>query len=273
MMDATRNQGNETQILANLYAEVKLTDGLKFKSIVEARQRDNNSLNHTKKYDFGLEYTNAYNFASESMDLEKFWQIENTLSYEKMIGKHSINAFIGQSASKFNTKSFNAYRRNLPDGIWSLNAGTTGTNDQSSGGSSGESTLDSYFGRAIYSYDNRYSITASMRRDGSSRFGKLNPYGNFPSFSAYWNVANETFFKNLGTPVTELKFRGSWGKNGNQEIGDYQYIANIDPTGVDYGNNTGIWNGTIERKHGFAEPEMGSNFPNQRRARPGPVER
>ena len=93
-----------------------------------------------------------------------------------------------------------------------------------SGGPAYEHTLSSYFFRANYNYDERYMAEVTVRRDGSSRFGKNNRYATFPSFSLGWNVINEPYFK-APKWLSTLKLRGSWGKNGNDNIGDFTYAA------------------------------------------------
>ncbi|MBK6390309.1 MAG: TonB-dependent receptor [Saprospiraceae bacterium] len=80
------------------------------------------------------------------------------------------------------------------------------------------------FSQLSYAYDSRYVLSASVRRDGSSRFGPNNRWGTFPSVSAAWNIANEHFFKNI-TLISSLKLRASWGQLGNQEIGVYPYSS------------------------------------------------
>jgi TonB-linked SusC/RagA family outer membrane protein len=163
----------------------------------------------------------------------------------KTIGeKHSINAVIGQTSYDDSYSWFSSGKKGMPDGIWSMSAGTK---DAAASSSSSESTMTSYLGRLIYSYDNRYIFTGTYRRDGSSRFSKANRWGNFPSLSAAWNVANESFFKKLNTPISELKVRTSWGQLGNQEIGNYKYIASI-TSAISYGvgdPNT-LWVGNIQ---------------------------
>jgi len=241
LIDNNHGYNAETNIMVNLYGEVKLAEGLKYKCNVEVADISGNFSERQKKYDLGPGNKYVDNYVSNSMFTNKFWQVENTLSYEKIIAqKHSINAFIGQSASDSKYAYFSASRRGMPDGLWAMDAGSAA--NQSNGGNYKENTLTSYFGRVIYSFDNRYSFTGVFRRDGSSRFGKLNSWGNFPSLAANWNVANEPFFKNLATPVSELKIRGSWGRLGNQEIGDYTYMAAIS-SGLNFSNNAAVWNG------------------------------
>ena len=202
--------------------------------------------NLTKKaYDVGTFYSNDANSTYMQSGLTKYWQLENTLSYVKTIAqKHSINAVIGQTSYKNSYSWFSAGKRGMPDDIWSMSAGTK---DASASSTSTESTMISYLGRLIYSYDNRYIFTGTMRRDGSSRFSDSSRWGNFPSLSFAWNAGNETFFKTFNTPISELKVRSSWGKLGNQELDDYMYLASI-TSAISYGvgqPNT-LWVGNIQ---------------------------
>ena len=90
-----------------------------------------------------------------------------------------------------------------------------------------EHRLSSLFGRVSYNYDERYMLQATIRRDGSSRFGPNNKWGTFPSFSLGWNVTNEPFFQKAkeAAKLSNLKVRFSWGKNGNEQIGDFAYTV------------------------------------------------
>ncbi|MDO4163266.1 MAG: TonB-dependent receptor [Bacteroides sp.] len=100
-------------------------------------------------------------------------------------------------------------------------------------------TMISYFTRLNYNYDNRYYITASFRGDASSLFGPENRWGYFPSVSVAWTMSNEDFYKNLFGDTSSLKWRASWGMSGNNNIGNYQYTAEMSsPTGVVFGNGT-----------------------------------
>src|SRR5690606_31108506 len=105
-------------------------------------------------------------------------------------------------------------------------------------GSLARSVLTSVLGRAFYSYKDRYLITATIRRDGSSRFGPDNRYGNFPSVSAGWNVAEESVLKNNVSWLDQLKVRGGYGGLGNQESANYQYSSSI-TTGINYPDGDG----------------------------------
>jgi len=231
--------------LINMYAEVKLIDGLKYKFNVGITGTEYQQESTRQAYDVGTFYHNQYNTNYMQSGLTKYWQLENTLSYVKTFGeKHSINAVIGQTSYDENYSWFSAAKEGMPNGIWSMSAGTT---NPASSSSSSENTMTSYLGRVIYSFDNRYIFTGTFRRDGSSRFSQTNRWGNFPSLSAAWNVANESFFKKLETPISEFKLRSSWGQLGNQEIGNYSYTASITPA-ISYGigqPNT-LWVGNIQ---------------------------
>jgi TonB-linked SusC/RagA family outer membrane protein len=156
--------------------------------------------------------------------------IENTLNYDKIIRKHSIQALLGQSFRQGNV----VLRESRSEGFTMpyypvIDNGAT----KSSKGSELKNTLASFFGRVDYSYDDRYLLRATIRRDGSSRFAPTNRYGNFPSASVGWKIHNEKFWHVSKSIVSELKLRASYGKLGNQEIGDYQFQGIIN-SGVVY---------------------------------------
>ena len=170
------------------------------------------------------------------------WQIENTLTYSKTIGRHSFDLVAGQSAMKFKGDELGGSHWNLinPDKP-SINYTTGGniglTTDENDvitgatsyvgvwGGPYIEHRLASYFGRLSYNYDERYMFQATLRRDGSSRFGTNNRFGTFPSASVGWNVTNEQFMSGTSDLISNLKLRASWGKNGNDNIGDFAYTT------------------------------------------------
>ncbi len=146
--------------------------------------------------------------------------IENTLAYDKNFDKHSISVLLGQSFREGRS----LLRESRSEGFTIpyypvINNGTT----RSSNGSEFKNTLSSYFGRANYSFDDRYLLSASLRRDGSSRFAPSNRFGYFPAASVGWNISNENFWNVSKGIVTQLKLRASYGKLGNDNIADYQY--------------------------------------------------
>ena len=170
------------------------------------------------------------------------WQIENTLTYDKIFGKHTIGVVLGQSALKTKGTELGGSHWNLVNTSKpSLNYTTGGDLELSTdadgkitgakslvgawGGPYVEHHLSSLFARLSYNYDERYMAQFTIRRDGSSRFGANNKYGTFPSFSLGWNVMNENFMKSTNNWLNNLKVRFSWGKNGNDNIGDFAYTT------------------------------------------------
>lgn len=143
---------------------------------------------------------------------------ENTLTYNFNIKDHSFTVLAGQSYQKIqlNQKSYNL--SGFPDnGVEPKNQIETASERTTQSSSAIENELQSFFGRLNYGYDNKYLVTATMRADGSSKFGKNNRYGYFPSVALGWNITKEDFLQDSET-VNNLKLRASWGKTGSQEI-------------------------------------------------------
>lgn len=156
------------------------------------------------------------------------WQIENLLSYDKTIGDHSFNIILGQSAKESRGYYLGGSRNHIInyDRPWiDASTGLAADGDMSTWGApQAKSRLASYFARASYDFDARYMIQFTIRRDGSSRFGSNNHWATFPSVSAGWNIMNEKFMEKADW-LNNFKLRASWGKNGNENIGNFQYVA------------------------------------------------
>lgn len=225
-------QKNGIDILLNAFAEVDLgLKGLKYKFNVGIDKKTRRNYNYTYPYNFGSQSSNNVTQLREGTDWQNLWMIENTLHYDNTFGKHNLSALLGYSAQRDNSRSFSAGRNSLPNLIYVIDAGDPAT--ATTGGSAWANTLVSMFARFMYSYDDRYMLSASIRRDGSSKFADGHRYGNFPSVSAGWNMMNEEFFSNLKNTVNELKIRASYGVLGNLNgIGNYD-TQSI----VQYGNN------------------------------------
>ena len=241
-----------TSILANAYAEVTLLPGLKYKLNLGYTNAFGSNYDYYKRFKVGSLFAHPTNDLSLSKDQNVLVLLENTINYDKHFGKHSVQALAGYTFQKNTYKYVSAGRTDLPDGISNIDAGAGAS---SSSGNSAESDLLSVLGRIIYSYDNRYLLTASIRRDGSSRFGSAYRYGNFPSVAVGWNLSNEKFFEPLSNRISSLKLRGSYGELGNQEIGNYQYSAAI-ASNINYvsGIDQAKWFGTIQTS--FASPNI-----------------
>lgn len=165
------------------------------------------------------------------------WQIENVLMYDKTIGEHSFSIILGQSAKQSSGSYLSGSRNYIIDynrPYIDASTGQAADGDQTAGGAPNvKSKLASYFGRVSYNYDERYMIQATIRRDGSSRFGSNNHWATFPSVSVGWNIMNESFLRAQSQWLNNAKLRFSWGKNGNENIGNFQYIA-LAATGNNY---------------------------------------
>lgn len=241
-----------TSILVNAYGQVNIVPGLDYKLNLGYTNSFGTSSDYFKRNVVGTLFAHPTNDISLSKDQNVQVLLENTLNYDKQFGKHSVQALVGYTYQK-NTYSYtSASRTDLPDGIRNIDAGA---GVSTAGGNGTESSLLSLLGRVIYSYDSRYLLTASIRRDGSSRFGSSYRYGNFPSIAVGWNIANESFFADLKDKISTLKLRASYGELGNQQIGDYLYAAAV-ASNVNYvtGEDQHKWFGAIQTA--FASPDI-----------------
>lgn len=245
--------------------DLQLWDNLKFRSSfsVDMAFWGNDGAVKSLYYFSGnnkQEHTSASSYKAQNST----WQIENLLMYDKTFGKHTIGVVLGQSSSRYKGNSLSGNRWMLtnvnkpsidyatgnidfsyvldaagnvmrfkqdangnfvvdPAGSPIINGATV---QYGTGGSIwAEHRLASVFGRVSYDYDERYMVQATLRRDGSSRFGANNKYGTFPSVSVGWNIMNEKFMASTKDWLSNLKVRASWGKNGNENIGNFNFTA------------------------------------------------
>lgn len=211
-----------TRILANASAEYKLTDALKINVLLGATS------NNTKGSAFAPQLPVFFNTAATGSDNASSgydWLAEYTANYSKTFGRHTISALAGytvqEDVSDSNFLSSNNYPNNLVSSLSAVSGIiTTGT------ASRGEWSIVSQLARVNYNYSGKYFVTASIRRDGSSRFGANNKYGVFPSAALAWRVSDEDFFKDVHF-VSSLKLRASYGKTGNNNIGNYASLSTI----------------------------------------------
>lgn len=153
------------------------------------------------------------------------WITETTLNYTKSLGQHNLTGLIGYSTQRETFESSvltsNRYPNNLVPTLSAVSGLLTGGSSNIA-----EWSLLSYLGRVNYNYNSKYYLTASLRTDGSSRFGAENKFGLFPSVALAWRVSDENFMKEIRM-VNELKLRASYGKTGNNNIGNYDHLATI----------------------------------------------
>lgn len=237
------------KIFANLYAQIELFKGLKYKLNLTPDFSFERYKNYLNKYDFGLA-TNSITQLTERQRRRRNILVENLLTFDRTFGEHKISALAGYTYQDSRFRHIQAYGEGLPQGLEEIDAATT---NRSNEGNSWRSVLTSILGRVFYSYQNKYLFTATIRRDGSSKFGKNNRYGYFPSFSLGWNVAEEKFMENVHW-LDQLKLRGGYGVLGNQEIDNYQYSSTI-TTGINYPDGNGsLLQGAFPKN--FANPDI-----------------
>lgn len=227
----------------NAFGELKILPGLKLRS----------TLGYTMQYDVGSNYTpvyylNATNFTlvsgtSKSSAESKYLNFENTLTYTKTIQKNNFSALIGNTLNTGKgTNLFGSKNGLLYDdpNFAYLDLAKDNLSASASGGAF-HSGLLSYFARVNYDYDNKYMASAVFRADGSFRFGPNNKFGYFPSFSAGWNAKKEDFLQDVAW-INYLKLRASWGRTGNDNIGDYRFVSTINTYARNYYFGSNIQN-------------------------------
>ncbi|WP_443939875.1 SusC/RagA family TonB-linked outer membrane protein [Pedobacter sp. MW01-1-1] len=253
--------GNRSSYNAN--ASYKIIDGLSFKANLGMQT-------YNEKYDYYLPtslsngnnppYSTAAITAANAV-AQTLGQVDQlgefTLNYNKTFGKHKLDALAGYSAQKtqsdFINVSASGFQNDKIGEITDKGADAgffTLITDGSSKTAKSTNTLLSYFGRFSYNYAGKYFLTGSFRRDGSSRFGSLNRYGNFPSVAAGWNLSEEGFYNDFLGQQSTVKLRASWGLSGNNNIPNYRTEQEMSaPGGVVFGGNTistAIWPNSLQ---------------------------
>ncbi|MGI4835980.1 MAG: SusC/RagA family TonB-linked outer membrane protein, partial [Janthinobacterium lividum] len=188
-------------------------------------------------------------FLTENRGDNTFLLAENILNFNKHFGDNGVNFLVGYSEQRGrNTNAF-ATARSFVDNSPGAQNGyvlSAGTGTTSVGGNIFEFSKRSYFTQLVYDYKNRYLVTGSFRRDGSSRFAPENRYGNFGAASLGWRISEEDFFKSAVPAVSNLKLRASYGVNGNDNLGEYAYQGVINQN-VNYPfNGQDVTNGQIQ---------------------------
>ena len=179
-VEAVDRQKHSIDLMINGWAEVDLfLEGLKYKFNVGINKYTNRYYNYVGEYYFSSASQNLMTQLDESTGWENDWLIENTINYDHTFGKHTINAVVGYSSQENRYRGFGAGRDYLPEGLYVIDTGDSSTSTAS--GSTWKESMVSMFARAMYSFDDRYMASISIRRDGSSKFADGHKWGNFPS--------------------------------------------------------------------------------------------
>lgn len=234
------NYNDKTDIRGNTYLEATLIKGLTFKTELSFDYGMVNTYKFNPSYTFGA-LVNTTIESERSKSYSKFWTWRNIVNYNRILANvHNVNVMVGHEAQQSAWENIYGSRTGFVSNVaHDLNAGDATTAKNS--GSSIQSAIESYFGRLFYSYDDRYLLTATLRRDGSTKFlvGN-NQWGLFPSAAVAWKVSSESFLKDNPT-IYNLKLRLGWGKVGNQNIPDYAYTATMAAVATNWG--TGMLSG------------------------------
>lgn len=264
-VDATDWTIDRHRIFGNVYAELTLIKDLNLRTTLGGDLLFENGKLFKKRLSQAI-YDPSSLTESRVFNQNFIWN--NTLNFQRPLGKFDVSALLGMEAiqNKTNYLSVAANNFSKTDPLFRYidNSIPAEIGNLGAGGIETEWALLSYFAQGGFSYDRRYVLNGSVRRDGSSRFGDGNRWGVFPSVSAAWNISNETFFEKVPF-VSSLKLRASWGKLGNQEIGIYPYSSLVEtgrrvyPFGnqivtgarlVETGNKNIKWETTIQIDYG-----------------------
>lgn len=219
----TKDQTNtllRERIMGNTYAQVTINANLNFRSEFGIDRSNNLNKGFKPSYEYGqLKNTDIMIMQREEHSL--YWVWKNYATYNKTIQKHTINLMAGTETSKSEWEGTQLQKNQLSSNLIHV-IGADGKFTSNSGWKDAATNV-SVFGRLNYNYDNRYLFTATMRADGSSKFGANNRWGYFPSFAAAWRINEENFMQNTENWLSNMKLRLGYGQVGNANIGTYQY--------------------------------------------------
>ncbi|WEK34241.1 MAG: TonB-dependent receptor [Candidatus Pseudobacter hemicellulosilyticus] len=264
--DNKQNKSRTYRLFGNAYASLILIPGLTLRSSIGIDYTGNYGRVLRKSYVSGF-LSDPANQVTTSQNYSGNWVWANTAELNKRFGKHQVQVLAGSELIQFIAQGFFGSRQGYAleniDYAY-LDAGST---LKDNGGSGSWNSLVSFFGKVNYTFNDRYLISGTIRRDGSSRFGTDNRYGNFPAFSLGWRLSEENFIKDRLPFISDLKLRYGWGQTGNQAIDNnaifdlYSAIYGTDPTSDrDRGSAYDINGGNKgQLPSGFTKTQRGNN--------------
>lgn len=237
--DNKQNHHDNLRIFGNIYANIKIIDGLTFRSSF--------GVDGVGSWKRTMDYRYQSGFMSEDRNKvyqESYFDLScnnsNILQYIFDIGKNNFDIMLGQETITHTYQQHWGSRRDYAlendDYMWL----SSGESEKDNGSSATKNAMISWFGKINYNYDNRYLASVTLRRDASSVFGKNNRWATFPAFSIGWSINNEKFFENIENILPLLKLRYGWGQNGNSSIdaySSYQFYESLYDS-----NNVNDWN-------------------------------
>ena len=235
--DNKQNQYRFVRPFGNAFLEVNPLKDLQLKTSFGVDYSMFYARNIQKSYVSGF-LNEPDNRVTNNNSLSGNWIWTNTATYDYNLPKHRFNFLLGYEQIRFSQEYFTASREGFISESTDYAYLSAGAANQLNSGGGQKWALQSFFGKINYAFNDRYLASFTVRRDGSSRFGKNNRYGNFPAASIGWRFSEEQFIKNLFDKPVNFKLRASWGQNGNQEI-DPLAVYNI--YRAVYGKEDPIW--------------------------------
>ena len=259
LTDNQQNRSDLYRLFGNAFADAEIIKGLHLRTSfgVDYSLYKYNELYKT----FTAGYlSNANNRVTNNESTFGNWVWQNTLNYDLTLGggKHTLSVLLGNERISYNQEAFYASRTNFASQDPNYIVLDAGSANKDNGGSATSYRLASYFAKVNYAFKDRYLLSGTIRRDGSSRFGADNQFGIFPAVSGGWRISEENFLKNNAAFVSDFKLRAGWGQTGNQDIANYasraiyqSSLGTLDPnfaydigTAYDiYGNDTNLPSG------------------------------
>ena len=245
----------------NTRAVYALENGLKFSGYLTGDNKDNRGLEFTPAYRFVdpatpaiVRYESIRTTSRDTRNNDYNLELQATGEFERSFGLHATHLLVGYDQRQSDHDDVFAERQ----GAYNNDLQLPGSGDltlQNTGSNANTNRLVGVFSRVNYGWNNKYLFEANVRRDGSSRFGPAKKYGVFPSVSAAWRVSDESFFRNRIGFVNDLKLRGSWGRLGNDRIGDYLFQQTININSGNYNFNNLLATGATPGR--IANPDIG----------------
>ncbi len=239
--EAGISQSNYDYFNVNLKGDWNILKGLTFTMQFDGHINDGYLTDHNKTWETRdstkVKKTFLHNQLNEQRTTDRFYTLNDLLTYSFDKGDHSIKILAGYSQEQNNGNSISAYRQDFYNN--DIKVLSQGANDDTkdNSGSNYLWTLRSYFGRFNYSFKDKYLFEANARYDGSSKFTSTNRYAFFPSFSAAWRISQEPFWSGLRDYINEFKIRGSLGSTGNQAVGLYTFYPTLNHVTYSFSGN------------------------------------
>ncbi|HLA52231.1 MAG TPA: SusC/RagA family TonB-linked outer membrane protein, partial [Flavitalea sp.] len=215
--DNKQNKSHFFRVFGNAFADLEIIKNLHLRSTFGVDYDGTFQRTLRKSYVSGF-LSDPSNQVSTSQVLEGNWIWQNTLNYNFEIDQSRFEVLAGSEQIKYLNQNFTGSRQGYVLENIDYSYLDAGSSNVQNGGIGSAYSLASFFGKINYSLSNKYLLSGTLRRDGSSRFGSANRYGVFPAFSAGWRLSEESFIKKSVPVISDLKIRYGWGKNGNQEI-------------------------------------------------------